>query len=209
MSILAKNSSEGFTPAPAGQHQAVCVDVIDLGMVERENNGEKKLRHEIRIVYQIAARMESGARFTVASKPFGLSLHQNSALRPFLENWRGGPFSQQEIEDGFDVERLIGANALLNVVHTPSGGNVYANIGTIMPWNSQFGPKIEAENYIRKADRPKQAPAQAGTPQGYSAPQQAFAPQQPVYQQPQQTFYQPPPSAPQQPAGVPDDDIPF
>lgn len=186
--LIAKNTGGEFIPAPTGQHQAVCVDVIDLGMVERENNGQKKLRHEIKFVFQIAARMEDGARYLITSKPFNLSLHENSSLRPFLENWRAQSFTQQEIDAGFHVVRLLGVNALLNIVHNPYQGKLFANIGAIMPWNTQWGAKIEAENYVRKADRqPSQPSATAGQPQTYSPQQQPYAP-------PPQQPYQPSPS---------------
>jgi hypothetical protein len=153
MSIVARNNRDSFTPAPADRHQAVCVDVMDLGLVERHNNGKKNTRHEIRIVFQLAARMENGCRFVITSKPYGLSLHPNSALRPFLESWRGQPFSDAQINNGFEIERLIGANALLEVVHTTANGNTYANIASIMPWKSQWGQKLRPENYARKTDR--------------------------------------------------------
>jgi hypothetical protein len=197
MSIVAKNSSESFTPAPADRNQAVCVDVIDLGMVERENKGKKSRRHEIRIVFQIAARMENGCRFVVTSKPYGLSLHPNSALRPFLESWRGQPFTDEQARAGLQVERLIGANALLTVVHAAAGGNTYANIGSILPWKLHWGQKLLPENYTRKPERQPQQPVQSFSQTVYQA--------QPHQQPSPQNLYQ----MPVLPQGVQENDIPF
>ena len=41
MPIIAKTGGD-FTPAPAGTHAAVCVDVIDLGVIEVNYQGKVK-----------------------------------------------------------------------------------------------------------------------------------------------------------------------
>jgi hypothetical protein len=195
MSLIATNTDNGggnFVPAPAGQHQAVCVDVQDLGMVQREKkDGTKYHRHEIRFIFQIGARMEDGQRFIVTSKAYGLSMHPNSTLRPFLDAWRGQTYTDQEAGSGVDVGLLVGLNALLSVVHNQSSkGGTFANIASIMPWPAQWGAPMQAENYTRKADR--QPAHQQGQPQTYSAPP-------PQYQQPPAQQFQPAPQQYQQP----------
>ena len=47
MSIIAKKELSTFTPAPEGLHQAVCCDVVDLGL-KNTPWGDK---HKIRIVW--------------------------------------------------------------------------------------------------------------------------------------------------------------
>jgi hypothetical protein len=34
MPIMVRDNKKAFTPAPEGLHQAVCVDVVDLGLAE-------------------------------------------------------------------------------------------------------------------------------------------------------------------------------
>ena len=87
MPIIAKESSGDFTPAPEGLHQAVCVDVVDLGMQDNPFQPGQK-RRRVRIVWQINELMENGDRFT-ASRIFTNSLNEQGALRPSLEAWRG------------------------------------------------------------------------------------------------------------------------
>ena len=47
------DSPKTFVPAPEGQHNAVCCDVVDLGVIETEYNGQKSKNHKVRLVFQI------------------------------------------------------------------------------------------------------------------------------------------------------------
>lgn len=130
------------TPAPEGTHQAVCVDVIDLGKVPNKFK-DGALQHKINLAWQINELRDDGKRFLVY-KRYTLSLHEKATLRKDLESWRGKPFEESELP--FDIERLIGANCLLNVIHN---GN-FANVSSVMaPMKGM--PKLEAQDYVRKA----------------------------------------------------------
>jgi len=94
-------------------------------------------------------------------------LHEKSALRKDLESWRGKKFTRDE-EMGFDIERLIGVNCLLNITHNEVGDRTYANIVSIMPLAKGMRP-ITVREYVRKVDRqPDPAPLlprdEAGVP---------------------------------------------
>src|SRR3989304_2084867 len=105
MTLIAKENRRNWTQAPEGLHQAVCVDVIDLGLVKTEW-GEKP---KVRLIFQIALFnddeseqynpdfTEGDRRFEVR-RDFGLSLSEKSLLRPFLESWRGRKFTKEELE---------------------------------------------------------------------------------------------------------------
>ena len=152
MPIIARGSTPR-TPAPAGVHQAVCVDVIDLGMVKSTYEGKESLKHKVNIRWQIdeVDPEHEGRRFQV-QKRYTLSLHEKAGLRKDLQSWRGKPFTAEEVK-GFDVERLLGVNCQINVVHvTSSDGNVYGNVDAIMPLGKGM-PKIEPLDYIREVDR--------------------------------------------------------
>jgi hypothetical protein len=187
MSLIVKDPGNGggdFVPAPEGQFQAVCVDVIDEGISKRFSSfsGQEEERDELRIVFQLKVadaegkeiKTENGGRFIV-SQLFKKSLHEKSKLRPFLESWRGRKFTNDEL-DGFDVEKLIGVNALIQTVHNVSqkNGKTYANIQSIMPINPAWNlAKLETEGYTRKKDRAENKPI----PVAASAPV-SFVPQQ-------------------------------
>lgn len=154
MPIYAKATGSGFTPAPAGQHAAVCVDVVDLGMVEVKWGEQKpKSQHKIRIIWQIDQDRDDGKPHEV-SRRYTLSLHEKAALRKDLESWRGRAFTEAELE-GFDVETVIGVPCLLSVIHAAreGGGQPYANISSIMKLHKSI-PAPAPRDYVRVCDRP-------------------------------------------------------
>ncbi len=61
-----------------------------------------------------------------------LTLASKGNLRPLLESWRGKAFTEAEL-DGFDLKKLIGANALINVAQETKENRTYANIHTVNP----------------------------------------------------------------------------
>ncbi len=148
MAIIASAGSDSttHTPAPAGTHQAVCVDVIDKGMVETTWEGKKKMQHKIAIAWQIDELRDDGKRF-VLYRRYTLSLNEKASLRKDLESWRGRAFTRDE-EMGFDVESVIGANCLINIQHNKSGEKTYANVVSVMPLLKGM-PKLAAEDYSR------------------------------------------------------------
>lgn len=151
MPIIAAEPESKFTPAPEGLHQAVCVDVVDLGLKETQW-GEK---HKVEIRWQLEAEnTDTGERFVVRAW-YTLSLSEKAKLRQQLETWRGRKFSAEELK-GFDLEKLIGANCQLQIVHNLSDeGKVYANVQAIVAHNPKV-PKIAPQEYIREQDRAKQ-----------------------------------------------------
>jgi hypothetical protein len=150
MSIIAKKPETSFAPCPEGLHQAVCVDVVDLG-IQKSAFGE---RHKVEIRWQVDETDDRGRRFELR-KWYTLSLHEKSNLRKDLECWRGRKFTEEELK-GFDLERLLGVNCQLQVIHNISDeGRTYDNVQAIVPHNSKL-PKISAQDYTRQKDRAKQ-----------------------------------------------------
>lgn len=155
MPIIAKETGGEFVNAPPGTYAAICVDVVDLGMIETNYAGEVKSQHKIRLVWQLDENQPNGKPFMI-SKRYTLSLHEKAALRKDLESWRGRPFTDQE-RAGFDVEVLLAAPALLNVLHNSNGGKTYANVAGIMKLPKSMFPPTQ-NGYVRVCDRePTQA----------------------------------------------------
>jgi hypothetical protein len=128
MPLIIKGQDEDFTPAPPGLHQAVCVDVVDLGMVEGPFGEKRKLK----IIWQLKGRNAKGERFQVRQS-YTQSLHEKARLRHDLETWRGQPFTQDQIRM-FDAESLLGANCQMQVAHRVNAkGRTYANPTAIVP----------------------------------------------------------------------------
>lgn len=134
-----------YTPAPEGEHNAVCVDATDVEM--RETPWGKKPK--FRIIWELSANMADGRPFTVG-KTYTASLDQKSTLRKDLRTWRGRDFSVEEAK-AFDTERLIGAPCRLIVVHDEREGETYANVETVLRAGQV---KLRASGkYVRAKDR--------------------------------------------------------
>lgn len=156
MAILVKaGESKSYQPAPAGVHQAVCVDVIDKGLLEVTYAGETKIQHKIVIAWQIDELRDDGKRYLLF-KRYTASLHEKANLRKDLQSWRGRAFTSDE-ERGFDVESIIAANCLVNVQHNIVGDKTYANVVAVMPMHKGM-TKIAPLDYVREKDQ-QQAPA--------------------------------------------------
>lgn len=146
-------------------HHAVCVDVRDLGIIRNEKY--EKDEHKILISWQLKKTISeeiasgegkselAGKRYLV-SRRFTLSLNEKSHLRFFLENWRNKQFGAAELAKGFDVESVIGANCMLQIMHSEDGK--YANVVNVAPV-SEDAEQLTAEDYTRAADR-EPAPAE-------------------------------------------------
>jgi hypothetical protein len=147
---VSAGNSMTFTPCPQGVHQAVCVDVVDMGLLEVTWNGQVKKQHKVRIVWQVEELMDDGKPFIV-QKRYTASLHEKSKLRPELESWRGRAFTEDELRE-FDLEKLIGANCLLNVAHVSKDGKTYANVTAVMPLKKGM-EKLTPRDYTRVVDR--------------------------------------------------------
>lgn len=143
MPLVIKESETHFEPAPPGLHSAVCVDVVDLGIVDGKFGPKRKLK----IIWQTKAKNKMGERFQIRAS-YTQSLSEGSNLRRDLESWRGRSFTPEE-RKAFDVERLIGVNCQINVKHNVSKeGRTYANATAIIP--AVKGEKLLPENYQRE-----------------------------------------------------------
>lgn len=141
--MILKNEKQ-FTPAPEGIHDAICVDVVDMGMV----NGPFGAKHKLRVVWEIEVKMEDDRPFVVMAF-YGASLHEKSNLRKALKSWRGRDFTEEELRS-FDMEKLVGVSAQLVIQHNEHDGKTFSNVMAI----TKAKNKMEASGaYIRVKDR--------------------------------------------------------
>jgi hypothetical protein len=153
---LTLKEGTAFKLVPAGQYNAVCVDVVDLGIVKTTWQGNEREVHKCRIVFELdAVDRESGKRLTIGAYHTA-SLGEKANLRKFLEAWRGRPFTAEELK-GFDTEVLIGVGALIQVVHATKGDKTYDNINSIMVPPRSMKWLEPSGAYTRVQDRPKDA----------------------------------------------------
>lgn len=157
MALVVKDKGGAdIAPVPTGMHHAVCYGVVDVGT--QPAWGKFPARPKVVMLYEfpelridLPDKQNEGKKVNL---PRALSIKETATLaskgnlRGILENWRGRPFTEQELE-GFDLNNVIGANALINVVHEQgrgeNAGKTYANISTINPLPKGM-KKLTAEN---------------------------------------------------------------
>ena len=138
MPLVAKDSGD-FISVPPGMHLARCYRIIDQGTQKTEFNGEEKYQRKVMIQFEIHSEDDAGKPLVTSdgkplsiAKTFTLTLSENSNLRKDLQMWRGREFTAQELR-GFELKNVLGAWAMLSVIHKESGGKVYSNIAAINP----------------------------------------------------------------------------
>ena len=117
---------------PAGTYVARCYSMIQIGTTSYEWQGSQKQSNKIRITFELPTEKKvfkegEEAKPYAISAEYGLSLHKKSKMRPILEGWRGKAFTDEEI-DNFEVSKLVGVPAFLNIIHNEKG---YAEIASI------------------------------------------------------------------------------
>lgn len=170
--IIAKDAGGNFTIHPAGQYRLICADAYDEG----ERTGTFGTKHEVRLVFvsELINEKDEHKRPFEHSVWFRLSLNEKSNLRKFLEGWRGVPFTEKQIRDGWNVSQCIGANAFVQIIHKAKkdgSGGTKAEISTIMRLPKGLEkisiPKdfetIEQRMAKKAAANPQPAPAQTAS----------------------------------------------
>ena len=126
--ILQCKETGDFKPHPEGIYVAVCNDVIDLGIVETEFQGQKRNVQKLKVSFETELKMEDGRPFSI-TKNFTASLHPKAKLAEFLGKWRGRPVMPGE---SIDLGKLIGACCTLVISHQQNmSGKTYAAIDAV------------------------------------------------------------------------------
>lgn len=143
--LIAKNITGDKFPKlalpEAGTTQAVCCAVWDLGLQKTTYMGEEKIQHKIIVAWEITEKInapesEYNGKPYMLNKKYTLSLGDKANLRKDLESWRGQPFTEAELNNGFDLEKLYGVNCYIGIKHEPDRkdpSKVYANVTAILP----------------------------------------------------------------------------
>lgn len=155
MTVQANPAQSDFAPCPAGTHLAVCVDVVDLGLVESDFQGQHRIVPKVRVVFETADRdAESNRPYRLIARLTN-SLHEKASLRKFLESWIARPLSSEELKNGFDLEQLLlGRSAIVSVTHNITPDRTYANIAGIGPIMAGMAPLTPSGDYVRITNRP-------------------------------------------------------
>jgi hypothetical protein len=161
MAIVASANAGSLIPThPDGQFAAICIDVVDRGVIETHWKGAVKKKHKVTVRFFCGEwgeiDDEHGKKKSVplwVDAWFTLSLSDKGNLRPFLESWRGKKFTEQELK-GFDLESLIDKPAYLQLSHNITPNQTYVNIDSVMRLPKGVEAIGAPEGYVRVADRP-------------------------------------------------------
>ena len=191
--VLECKDGGNFKPHAEGVYPAVCVDVIDLGLVWVEFKGERKLLRKLKLVFETEQKTDDGRNCTI-SKNYTASLHPKARLAEDLGKWRGRPVLPGE---SIDLSKLVGACCTLVISRQQNMvGKTYASIDAISKPTKKLTP---SGSYDSAAARQRIADWQAKQ-NGAQGP--AMPASQPAAQAPA-----PAPAKPAAPQ--PDDDVPF
>ena len=96
MSIVLEARSGGDgKPHPEGIFAAVCVDVLDLGMVENVYQGEVRIVPMVRLIWETDAPPQEGGRvgrsLRRVARRAGASSHAPGGRRLPARGWQAGP----------------------------------------------------------------------------------------------------------------------
>ena len=135
MAIKTTNAGGDFEKAPEGMHVGRCYRVIDCGTHLNPVFGKEQRLAWIyfELPTTLMTKGEAQGKPFIIGKRYGLSHNEKANLRLDLESWYGKQFDTAALDKagGFDLEKLVGRPALLNVIHSEDGK--YANIKSINP----------------------------------------------------------------------------
>jgi hypothetical protein len=111
---------------------------MDLGLVETEFQGQKKMVNKVKLVFESEQKTEDGKANCTVSKNFTASLHPKAKLAEFLGKWRGRPVMPGET---IDLAKLIGACCTLVISHQQNlSGKTYAAIDAVSKPTKRVAP---------------------------------------------------------------------
>jgi hypothetical protein len=120
---------------PPGNYMARCYQLIDLGTIIEDFQGEPKTRRIIRFGWEFPTKTkvfkpENGPQPFVISRDMTWSVHEKATLRGVMESWIGKSMTDEEARD-FEFLSFIGMPCLIQVIHNAKGYPVAKNITTV------------------------------------------------------------------------------
>lgn len=132
--ILSETEKAGYEPISEGLHPAVCIAIIDIGLVYSEQF--EKTQDKVLLQWEVideTVTTEEKEQHRVISKEYTKSFFERSTLRKTLKSWRGREFTEEELK-AFDLRKVLGVPCQLQITHTVKGDKRYANIDSIVSY---------------------------------------------------------------------------
>jgi hypothetical protein len=147
MSLNLKDAKKGMSGplAPVGNHIARCYQLVDLGTQDSIKYGNSS--HKLRFAWELCEETHDFGKgkkepYTV-SMTVNFFFGRNSNFTKLLEGWKGGTFSESELET-FELKRLLGKACMINVVHNSTADRDYANVASVSPLPAKWRDRVPA-----------------------------------------------------------------
>lgn len=125
LTISGEGGGEALPKLEQGIYLGTCYRIVDMGTTDQEYQGTKSKKTRVHITFEVAEALDPNNNETlmpdgkpfVVSKTYTASLYEMAALRKDLQSWRGMSFTEEELK-GFDITKLLGCTARIEVGHT-------------------------------------------------------------------------------------------
>ena len=127
------DSGGTFEQPEPGTYAAVCYKLLDIGTHEGEYQGQKTIKRQVIVGWEINELMTTGdneGKPFVVSKFYNQSLNEKSTLRHDLAGWRGRDFTPEELA-GFDAKGILGKSCMLSLTLTDKGKIKVASVAKL------------------------------------------------------------------------------
>lgn len=141
------DSGGSFEQPEPGTYAAVCYKILDIGSQEGEYLGQKTVRRQVIIGWELSEKMTTGdnaGKPFVVSKFYTQSLNDKATLRHDLAGWRGRDFTPDELA-GFDAKNILGKPCMLSLTLSDKGRIKVASVAKLpkgMTAPTQVNPSI-------------------------------------------------------------------
>jgi hypothetical protein len=134
------SSAGAFQEPEIGTYPGVCVRFIDLGTQTNEYEGKKSSKRQVMLQFELHGEsLTSDASAYMLNeqgqpdplKPFLVgawltaSFHEEATLRKYMENWRGVPYTDEQIAkfetEGFDWNLMLGVPCMIKMAPNTKG----------------------------------------------------------------------------------------
>ena len=142
-----ETGGSSFKPAPAGNHAARCIAVLDIGTQHDEYDGKPSVKNQVIVRWELPHELEEfdGVKKPlIVSKFYTNSLNPKANLRHDLEAWRTKNFSTEELMK-FDLMSILGKACTVTVVHTNTGKAKVVAVAALpkgMSCPKQYNPSV-------------------------------------------------------------------
>lgn len=144
--VMGRHSKDSgtFEQAPEGTHVARCFQIIDIGTQHGSWDNKEIIRNQIIVSWELPTELNEEGKPFIVSNFYTNSLGKKATLHAHLVNWRGRPFTSEEL-DGFDLETIVGAPGMISIIHNDKDKAKVTSI-TKLPKGFECPPAVNAKN---------------------------------------------------------------